>query len=60
MMLLLLEVLNIKTLSRVRKHMTPNRPYHFITTLILTYFNPDFKYIVKIDLSNYVLRGVLL
>ena len=28
--------------------------------MIFTYFNPDFKYIVKIDLSNYVLGGVLL
>ena len=37
-----------------------NLKYHFITTLILVHFNPDFKYIVKIDLSDYVLEGVLL
>ena len=33
---------------------------YFITILILTHFNPDFKYIIKINLSNYALRGVLL
>jgi hypothetical protein len=37
-----------------------NLKYYFITALILTYFNLDFKCIVKIDSSNYVLGGVLL
>ena len=37
-----------------------NLKYCFITALIFTYFNPDLKYIVKIDLSNYTLGGVLL
>ena len=31
-----------------------------MTTLILIYFNSNFKYIVKIDLSDYILKGVLL
>ena len=31
----------------------------FITTLILTHFNPNFKYIVKTNSSNYALGGVL-
>ena len=31
-----------------------------MTAPILTHFNPDFKCIVEIDLSNYVLGGVLL
>ena len=30
------------------------------TTLILTHFNPNLRYIIKIDLSNYALKGVLL
>jgi len=34
--------------------------YCFITTLILTYFNTNLKYIIKINLSNYTLGGVLL
>ena len=34
--------------------------HHFITALILAHFNPDFEYIIKTDLSNYVLGGVLL
>jgi hypothetical protein len=33
--------------------------YHFITALILVYFNPNLKCVVKINLSNYVLKGVL-
>ena len=37
-----------------------NLKYCFITALILTHFNPDFKYIVKTDLSDHVLGGVLL
>ena len=37
-----------------------NLKYHFITTLILTHFNPNLKYIIKTDLSNYILKGVLL
>ena len=37
-----------------------NLKYHFITALILTYFNSNFKYIVKTDSSNYILGGVLL
>ena len=36
-----------------------NLKYYFITALILTYFNFSLKYIVKIDLSDYVLKGVL-
>ena len=36
-----------------------NLKYHFTTALILAHFNPDFKYIIKIDLSNYILGGVL-
>ena len=37
-----------------------NLKYHFTTALIFAHFNPDFKYIVKIDSSDYILRGVLL
>ena len=37
-----------------------NLKYYFITALILTHFNPNFKYIIKIDLSNHILGGVLL
>ena len=37
-----------------------NLKYYFITTLNFTYFNSDFKYIIKTDLFNYVLGGVLL
>jgi hypothetical protein len=37
-----------------------NLKYHFITALILAYFNSDFKCVVKINSSNYVLGGVLL
>jgi len=37
-----------------------NLKHYFITTLILTYFNFNFKYIIKIDSSNHVLRRVLL
>ena len=37
-----------------------NLKYYFITTLILVYFNPDLECIVKTDLFNYVLKGVLL
>ena len=36
-----------------------NLKYYFITTLILTYFNFDFKCVIKIDLSDYILEGVL-
>ena len=36
-----------------------NLKYCFITTLIFAHFNPNFKYIVKIDLSDYILGGVL-
>ena len=38
---------------------TPNR-LPTITTLILTYFNPNLKYIIKTDLLDYALEGVLL
>jgi len=31
-----------------------------MTALILAYFNPNLKYIVETDLSDYTLRGVLL
>jgi hypothetical protein len=34
--------------------------YCFITALILTHFNPDFKCVIKTDSSNYALEGVLL
>ena len=34
--------------------------YRHIITLIFTYFNSHFKYIIKIDLSDYMLGGVLL
>jgi len=34
--------------------------YRFTTALILTHFNLDFKYIVKIDFSNHVQKGTLL
>jgi hypothetical protein len=37
-----------------------NLKYCFITTPILAHFDPDLKYVVKIDSSNYVLGGVLL
>ena len=37
-----------------------NLKYYFITTLILAHFDPDLKYIVKTDLSNHALKGVLL
>ena len=37
-----------------------NLKYYFITALILTYFNPDLKCVVEIDLSDYILGGVLL
>ena len=37
-----------------------NLKYYFITALIFTYFNPNLKYIIKTDLSNYILGGVLL
>jgi hypothetical protein len=33
--------------------------YHFITTLILAHFNPNLECVVKTDLSNYILGGVL-
>ena len=36
-----------------------NLKYYFTITLILAHFNPDFKYIIKTDLSDYVLGGVL-
>ena len=36
-----------------------NLKYCFITALILAYFNPNLKCIVKTDSSNYVLGGVL-
>ena len=36
-----------------------NIKYCFITTLILAYFNPNLKYIIKTDLSNYTLKGVV-
>ena len=32
---------------------------YFITALILTYFNLNLKYIIKTDLSNYILKKVL-
>jgi len=34
--------------------------FSIITTLILTYFNLNLKYIIKTGLSNYILGGVLL
>jgi len=37
-----------------------NLKHCFITALILTYFNPNLKYIIKTDLLNYMLRGMLL
>jgi hypothetical protein len=37
-----------------------NLKYYFITALILTHFNPDFKCVVKTDSSNHVLGGILL
>ena len=37
-----------------------NLKRHFTTTLILTHFNPDLKYIIKTDSSNHALGGVLL
>jgi hypothetical protein len=37
-----------------------NLKYYFITTLILAYFDPNFKYIIKTDSSDHVLGGVLL
>ena len=37
-----------------------NLKYYFITALILAHFNSDLEYIVKIDLSDHVLGGVLL
>ena len=37
-----------------------NLKYYFITTLILTHFNPNLKYIIKTDSSDYVLKKVLL
>ena len=36
-----------------------NLKYYFTTTPILTYFNLNLKYIIKIDSSNHVLGGVL-
>ena len=36
-----------------------NLKYYFITALILIYFNPDLKYVIKTNLSNHVLGGVL-
>ena len=33
--------------------------YYFITALILTHFNPNFKYIIKTDSSDYILKKVL-
>jgi len=42
------------------KQVFNNLKYHFITTPILIYFNPNLKYIIKTDLSDYVLREVLL
>jgi len=36
-----------------------NLKYYFITALILAHFNPNLKYIVEIDLSDYTLGGVL-
>ena len=33
--------------------------YHFITALILTHFDPNLKYVIKTDSSNYALGGVL-
>ena len=37
-----------------------NLKHYFITTLIFIYFNPDLKYIIKTDLSDYILKRVLL
>jgi hypothetical protein len=37
-----------------------NLKYCFTTALILTYFDPDFEYIVEIDSSDHALGGVLL
>jgi hypothetical protein len=42
------------------KQVFNNLKYCFTTALILTYFNPDLKCVIEIDLSNYVLGGVLL
>ena len=36
-----------------------NLKCRFITALILAYFNSNFKYVVKTDLSDYALGGVL-
>ena len=36
-----------------------NLKYHFTTTLILAHFNFNLKCVIKTDLSNYVLGGVL-
>jgi hypothetical protein len=36
-----------------------NLKYYFITTPILTHFDLDFKCVIKIDSSDYVLGGVL-
>ena len=37
-----------------------NLKYHFTTTLIFAHFDPDFKYIIKTDSSDYILKRVLL
>ena len=36
-----------------------NLKQRFITALILTYFNPNLKCVIKTDLSDYTLSGVL-
>jgi hypothetical protein len=36
-----------------------NLKYCFITALILAHFDPNFKCVIKTDLSNYILGGVL-
>jgi len=37
-----------------------NLKHRFTTAPILAHFNFNFKYIIKIDLSDYALKGVLL
>ena len=42
------------------KQIFNNLKHRFITAPIFAHFNPDFKCVIEIDSSNYVLGGVLL
>ena len=56
---LIKKILKFKQTPRCKQAFN-NLKYYFITALILTHFNFNLEYIIKTDLSNYVLGEVLL